>query len=99
MRQSEIAHVADEIRLARFAAQAGIEAALFRDARHREPAIIVRRIEQACRRQRENLTSHRSIEHSWIAVLEVRSSASANQQAIAGECRAFVVENEREAAL
>ena len=47
MRQAQVAHVADEIALADLAAQPRIEAALLLDGRHREPAVIVRGIEQA----------------------------------------------------
>ena len=99
MRQPEVRHVPDKIRFADIAAQTRIEAPLFGDARDGEAAIIVRGIEEAGWWQRQNLASHRSIHRARIALLKIGSPAAADQEAVAGERRAFIVENERHAAL
>ena len=95
MRQAEIVHVADEIGLADLAAQPRIEAPLFGDAGHREAAVIVRRIEQAGRRQRQDLAAHRAVHCARVALLEIGAAAAPDQQAIAGERHALVVEDIR----
>src|SRR5256886_2618155 len=92
MRQAEIVHVADEIGFPDLATEPRIEAALFGDARHREAAVIVRGIEQAGRRQRQDLAANRAVHHTRVTLLEIRAAAAADQQAIAGEGHAFIVE-------
>ena len=92
-------HIAHEIGFADIAAKAWIEASLFGHARHGKPAVVVCRIQQTSGRQRQDLASHRPVHRTRIALLEVGSSAAADQQAIAGKRRAFVVENKRHATL
>ena len=99
MRQPEVLHVADEVALADVAAEARIEAALLGDARHREAAVVVRGIEQARRRQRQDLALHRAVHRARVALLEVGAAAAADQQAVAGERHALVVEHVGDAAV
>src|SRR5262249_326375 len=79
--------------------EARIEAPLFFDAGHRETAIVVRRIEQAPGRQTQDLAPHRAVHGPGVALLEIGASAAADQQAVAGERHALVVEHIRDATL
>src|SRR5579864_2487320 len=99
MRQSEVPHVAGEIVFAQFAAEAGVESPFLADARDREPAIVMPRVEKAGLRQGEDMGMHRAIEGPWIALLEIGPPASANEQAVAGEGHAFVVQHISDAAV
>ena len=80
MRQVEVVHVADEVVLADLAAQARIELPLLGDAGDGEAAVVVRRIEQAGLRQREDLAVHRAVQRVRVALLEVGAAAAADQQ-------------------
>ena len=99
MRQVEVLHVADIVALADLAAQARIELLLLGDAGRGEPAIVVRRIEQAGLGQREDARAHRAIERARVALLEVGAARAADQDAVAGEGHALVVEHVGDAAV
>ena len=75
------------------AAETGVEAALLADAGDRQPAIIVGGIKQARIGQAEDLLAHRAEHGARITLLEVGSPAASNEQAIAGERHAPIVEN------
>jgi hypothetical protein len=70
MRKPEVAHVAGEIVFAEIAAEAQVEAPLLADARHRQSAVVVRRIQQARGRQREQPAVHRAIQRTRVALLK-----------------------------
>ena len=93
MGQAEIAHVADEISFADVSAEPWIEAPLFSDTGHGQAAIVMRRVKEACRRERQNLTSHRPVHFTRVALLEIGAATAANEQAVAGEGDAFVIQN------
>ena len=59
----------------------------------------MRRIEQAGLGQREDARAHRAVERARIALLEVGAAAAADQQAVAGEGHALVVEHVGQAAV
>jgi hypothetical protein len=99
VRQSEVRHVADEIAFADVAAETRVVAAFLGDARDGQAAIIVRRVEQAFRGEGQDLATDRPIHRTRIALLEVGAPTAADQQAIAGERDAFIVEHEGHAAL
>jgi len=63
------------------------------DTRDHEPAIVMPRIEKACLRQGENLGVHRAIHGPWIALLEIGPPTTTDQQAIAGERHALIVQH------
>src|SRR5262249_31074640 len=58
-----------------------------------ETAVVVRGVEQARGRQGENLAAHRAVHLSRVALLKIGAAAAPDQQAIAGERHALVVEN------
>ena len=99
MRQVEVLHVADEVALADLAAQPRIELLLLGDAGGGEPAIVVRRIEQAGLGQREDARPHRAVERARVALLEVGAARAADHDAVAGEGHALVVEHVGDAAV
>src|SRR5437588_8852179 len=99
MRQAEVGHIANEIGFADVASEAWVEASLFRHARYRKTAVVVRGIQQTRRRQRQDLASDRTVHRSRIALLKVGPATAADQQAIAGKCGTFVVENKCHATL
>ena len=99
MRQAQVVHVADEVGLADVAAQPRVEAALLVDAGDGQSAIVVGRIEQARRRQRQDLPCTERYIACGVALLEVGAAAAADQQAIAGEGHAFVIEHVGDAAM
>jgi hypothetical protein len=86
-----------EIRFRDAAAQTRIEPALFIDARHRQTTIIVSRIQQTRCGQRKNLAVHRTIQGARTALLKIRASATADQQAVSGECHRFVIQHKSHA--
>ena len=98
VRQVEVLHVSDIVAFADLAAQPGIEPLLLGDAADREATIIVCRIEQAVLGQREDARADRAIEGARIALLEVGAAGAADQQAIAGEGHALIVEHIGDAA-
>ena len=99
MGQAEIAHVAHEIVLAQLAAQARIEAPLLAHARDHEPAIVVAGIKQAGLGQRKDFGVHGTVHGAGIALLEIGPPAAPDQQAIAGEGHAFVIQYIGDAAI
>ena len=98
VRQVQIVHVAGEIGFAGLAAEARVEMPLLADAGRGQPAIIMRRIEQTIVGQGEDLLMHRAVHRARIALLEIGPAAAADQQAIAGEGHAPVVEHIGQAA-
>jgi hypothetical protein len=98
MRQAQVVHVAGEVGHVCVAAQARVVALLFGHAGDGEAAVVVCRVEQAGRRQRQDLFPHRAEQRAGAALLEVGAPATADQQAVAGEGHALVVEHEAHAA-
>jgi len=99
MRQPQILHVEGEIGLAGLAAEARIETPFLADAGHRQAAVIMRRIEQAIVRQGEDLLLHRAVHRLRVALLEIGPPAAPDQEAIAGERHAAIVEHIGQAAI
>ena len=99
MRQIQIVHVAGEVALADLAAQARVVAPLFRHAGHRQAVVVMARVDQAGRRQREQLLMHGGIEARRAALLKIGAAAAADQQAVAAESTAFIVEHVTQAAV
>ena len=58
----------------------GLKRALLADAARRAAAVVVGRIDDARRRQREQLLVHRAIQPVRVALLEVGASGAADQQ-------------------
>jgi hypothetical protein len=83
----------------RGAAEPRIEAPLLGHRGDGEAAVIMRRIEQALLGQGEDLLLHRAVHRRGVAALEIGAAAAADQQAIAGEGHALVVEHEGQAAI
>src|SRR5205823_3305000 len=84
MRQTEVGHIADEVRLADRISKARVVELLLADARHREATVIVPRIDEAAIGQREDLLAHRAIQRARIAALEVGAAATADEERVAG---------------
>ena len=94
MRQAQVRHVSGEIVLAEFTAQAWIEAPLLTYARDGQATIIVRGIQQAGLRQRENPVVDRPEHRPRVAMLKIRPAGAPDQQTIAGKRHGFVAEHE-----
>ena len=99
MRKVQIVHVTREIDFVVFAPQARVETFFFGHARNREPAIIMRRKQQALIGQREYLLVHRAVHGVRIALLEIGAARPANKQAIAGESAGSVAQHVTDAAV
>ncbi len=69
--QSKVIHVPDEVALAPVATKARVVAFLLRDGRDATTVVVVRGIEQAFVRQRENLLVDRLVEAVRVALLKV----------------------------
>src|SRR5690349_4408425 len=98
MRQIEVAHEAHEVALPDPVRDTRVEPALLGHTARREPAVIMRRVDQALSRQRHDLVADRAKHRMRIALLEVRAPRATDHEAIAREREAGVIENIRQAA-
>ena len=99
MGEAEVLHVAGKIADADLAADARVEAALLADAGHRQPAVVMRGVEQAIIGQGEDLLVDRAVHRRRVAALEIGAAGAADHQAISGKGHAAVVEHKGQAAI
>ena len=97
MRQSQIFNVSGEIALTEVAAKARIKLPFFRYAGNGQSAVVVSRIEKTVIWQREYLLMDRAVHRAGIALLKVRAATTADEQAIAREGHAPVIQDESQA--
>ena len=97
--QAQVVHVAGEVVLVDLAAQARVVAQLLGDAGDGQAAVVVRGVQQARRRQRQDLLTHRPVQPARAALLEVGAATAADQQRITGEGHAAVVQHTGQAAV
>ena len=77
----QILHIAGEIVFRKRPSEARVEALFLRDARDRQTAIIMGRVEQTILGQAENLQMHGAVKQTWaLPFLEIGASAAADQQ-------------------
>ncbi len=93
MGELEVGHVAGEVAERGRAAEPRIEAFLFGHAGHGKAAIVVGGIEETRIGQRKYLLAHRAIERLGTPRLEVGPPGAADEEAVAGEGRAQIVED------
>ena len=85
VREPEVPHVADEVLLARAAADARVERPLLSDRAGGAPLVVVGRIDDAVVGEREQLLADRAEEPMRIPVLKVGAPRPAHQQRVTGE--------------
>ena len=99
MCEPEVVHVARKIVLVEITPETRVVSPFLGNAGHGQPAVVVCGIQKTVVRQGENLLVNRTVHYPRISLLEIRAAATTDEQTVAGESLARVVEHEGHASI